>query len=324
MDVALHDRLADPVGPPVLDVTGFLPATVFAQAGSGGTLVDREGTDSYLLSLENTARAGARSDRAPGVPRTTVFTNGQGGTGQGAGGYGAPGTFLDLAGDGDRIESVARSYVATAPDPDGAFLWPGVWPTVQGAGAASTFAVLGTSPVITSSPSRPACPGALGAYRGFGRWTECPVGFREDHPQHQSFDIPRLGTPSNGTATGASGSPISISITPDTPASAAADPNEAPTPDGLRIPVGARVVDASGTPLAGETVHFGLQIDFDDCWPVVWQVDAVTDDDGVARARLPLLKTGLQPQGPWRVAATFDGGPGRYPAHTAVPITLTG
>lgn len=62
-------------------------------------------------------------------------------------------------------------------------------------------------------------------------------------------------------------------------------------------------------------------------WMNVWEIDGVTDADGVARAALPLrlLPTEWRPHlgEVFRVLSTYDGGPGTHPQHAGLPLELT-
>ena len=329
-EVVLHDQLRAPSGPPRLAVAGFGSVTVLAQAAglsSSGILIDDSGTDSYTLDVDNTVTARATSDNATGAPVVTarilgLFVDGQGATGIGT-------LLLDRGGVGDRVVSHANVSTKTVPA-GGAFIQWMTWPVVQGAGANARFILLGSNPSVESSPARPACPAPMETqgYRGYQTWVDCPLVPREvdeGNPEYEPYDSSFPNRASMGYVPNSSAaSRPSLTMTADTPTSARVDSNEDPTPTAVKIPVGARLLDPSGAPLAGETIHFVLHFLDYDYWQIHQQIDAVTDEDGVARAMLPALNTYLQPAGPWKIGAIYDGKPGvLYPRHIASPLTLT-
>jgi hypothetical protein len=113
---------------------------------------------------------------------------------------------------------------------------------------------------------------------------------------------------------------------------------EAPTAgaEGSRAPVGARLLDAEGKAVQGVALRFSLQWQAPGTggvqlpgWSNVWEVEATTDAEGIARARLPLdltrypfspsrFRTGTT----FRVLVTYDGSDDLYPRHTAQPIQI--
>jgi hypothetical protein len=133
---------------------------------------------------------------------------------------------------------------------------------------------------------------------------------------------------SHGEARGATGASPTIEFV-DTATSVA---------KGARLPISVRLRGPGGAPISGATLHLTLQ---DGCWPVcaltpqalqiaagtywtnVWEVAVVTDDQGVARASLPVVVgPPFSPDQTYRVLATYDGSDGIYPRHVAHPITL--
>jgi hypothetical protein len=132
-------------------------------------------------------------------------------------------------------------------------------------------------------------------------------------------------------APGASGRAGTLAFTADTPGTAPADHQAVFSPTAARLPVGARVLDPDGLPVAGAEVHFVLESGFPAVpgafvgWSRLWQVEGVTGADGVARASLPLWATGaLAADGTtFRLAVVHDGATGSYPLKTLKPLVLS-
>ncbi|MGH2710260.1 MAG: hypothetical protein ACRDH9_03530 [Actinomycetota bacterium] len=333
--VSLTDERTNPSSRARLDLTPFAPAAFNAQGvgyGSArGSLIDENGNDEYTATSRNEASADGSSahGEAPYVVAVSPFV-GIPALAQGAAlGAGDVGALIDLAGSGDRFEATDTRSISTPQDPRGGFQVGSVWPAYQGSGFSGegVLAALGESPVIVSHPSRPVCELSPG-YRGFGTWQECQFGTSDD-PGYQAVD--GESNFSGGQANGATGLAPSLRFTADTPSEASLDDHEA-GPKVARVPVGAVLLSPQGEPLAGRVVHFDLQssqggldpVKFG--WANLWQVDAVTDAYGVARAAVPLLQTaslhsfGYQT---WRILATFDGEAGLYPRHVAQTLALS-
>jgi hypothetical protein len=191
----------------------------------------------------------------------------------------------------------------------------------------SHFAVLGEGAMVLSTPSRPACPVESEGYRGFETWMDCSATMADDSdPEHQNFESSSTGYPATGMVPSSVGQKPSLAFTPDTPTTAPADQHERPVPDAKRLAAGAVLLGPDGSPMAGQILHFTLQryVDVPGVsiyWSNEWQVEAVTDQQGLARAALPLSGWSNYPEGPWRINVSFDGGPGLYPRHTASPLT---
>lgn len=349
LDAVLHDQLSSPEAPPSLDVEGYSTASLYAQGvgvqAGAGVLWDQQGDDSYEARSVNETHASATSDHASGDPSVTALPGWLHSIGaQGATDFAAfnpQGALIDLGGDTDRFEVVAINPTTTAPDPAGAFQPGNWWPPVQGTGSGGLFVATGDDPQVISSPSSPACVGD----RGYGTWAGCPLSIHTtdegNDPDNASWDSQGDGV---GFAPNATGSAPSLTLTSDTPTTAARDSedhgqrySDPPSPSFPRVPVGARLKGPDGQPLAGAVVHFDLQMFCRACyllsgfyavWLNFWQADAVTDSDGVARASLPLWGTGSfwDTSADYRIAATYDGqqgDPGVYPAHAAQPLALT-
>jgi hypothetical protein len=119
------------------------------------------------------------------------------------------------------------------------------------------------------------------------------------------------------------------------------------TADRPRIEAGAALTGPNGSPLADAVVHFTFQYLLTAAHPApqvtlnypfnLWRADAVTGTDGIARAVLPVwgIKAiqeayqstislwGTPSELHFRVFATYDGGPGLYPQHAELPLTVT-
>jgi hypothetical protein len=329
LDLTLRDQLSSPSRAPRLQILGYDPASVFAQ-GTGnlgaGALVDHGGRDAYTIRSLNVTHALATSENASGEPEAVAhssafaFIGGQGATNVSGS---SAGILVDAGGSGDRFLASAANPVTTAPNPDGAFQVGFTMPAFQG-GAGGTFVAAGESPVIVSQPSQGICAGSPG-YRGYGYWSETAPGcdVADADPDRQVSDTAVAG---HGTAPGAVGAAPMLSISGDTPGEATASfvgPLEDYDSRDPRLPVGAVLTAPSGDAIPGATVHFTLQFFGGTRWRNQYRVDAVTADDGVARARLPLAFNAQAQDYRWRILATYGGAPGLYPRHVAKAITLT-
>jgi hypothetical protein len=306
---------------------GMLPSPFFTSAlvAGGGFLVDEAGTDTYRTSSEFDLSAkvvGAGSDKAdvralygwgatgpkdPYFGRNLEAISSQG-TGPG-------GRLIDMGGSGDVFEASNQVDISTVPA-GGDYYQSGFWPTFQGSSIGGQLIALGDDPYIHSNPSMPVQAESPGVH-GFGIWLGCCSDGTD--ADHQKVD----GGSGYGSASGAVGVPPSIEMLPVTPAEAIADPRGYD-----RMPVGARLLDGDGKPLAHRWVHFDLQSaqliasGTHTAWQNIYQKNAITDGDGIAQAALPLwisFQEGddLIPDGNlfFRVLATFDGEKGVYPVH---------
>jgi hypothetical protein len=337
LSVTLEDRLTGPEAPPTLEVEAFDPVSLQVQgspqsAGGPAVLIDETGTDTYSAEGVNEAHAEATSEHAEGAPAVTARTSSRGpfSNSQGASDLSAPlGALLDLGGSGDRIVASSTNPASTAPDPDGAFQPDGSWPYFQGSFGGMLLA-LGDEPTIVASPSTPVCPTSTGLH-GFGSWSECILSGDDAENEHFG-DFPVFIHDSRGAAPLARGRAPTLAVTEDTPAEVG---------EGERLVAGARLLDPSGEPIAGGTIHFDLQagcwaLGFCDLvpdtssatglsWANLWVATGVTGADGVARVRLPTTLgdfSRFQPPWRYRVLATFDGGPGMYPRHAGKAVTI--
>lgn len=343
---ALEDRREAPPGPPHLRLSGFTLGFMEAQGAGGATyLLDGDGSDAYRFALQQEVAARGAAEHAVGAPVAVAHTplwdwasvkivGGQGSDG---------GVLLDAGGEGDTFGAEAVTRVTTAPDPDGAFASAPV-PMFHGA-RDGAFLALGEGVAVLSSPSRPACPD--GESRGWGLWTDCAVA---------GTDRSREPDSSSGHGMGFVPDPVpasdaSLAFTPDTTSSGPLDHHtpkplgpDVPDPGAPRLEAAVRLTDPVGQPVSGAVVHFNLAWRGRDLvgavplptspWYAVWGADAVTDADGVARARLPLFGTGWLQENysssytvVWRVLATFDGGQipegaRLRPSFAALPVTL--
>lgn len=340
MDVVLDDRLSAPSAPASLEVTSFDSPLLQAQATSVlgfGALVDHGGTDSYTARSVDATTAEARSENAMGGPsvvvRTlpTIFTHAQG-----ADAILGHAALLDLgSAAGDRFLVEVEKPTVAVGNPDGAYVAGCCWfARAHGTGGGGVFVAEGAAPAIRSTQSRPVpCPAAM--RRGFGTWREC--GATTSAPSQQGID--GMATAGTGQALGAAGSAPTLAVTDDTPSAA--------TESSGRLPVGATLRDATGAPVAGALVRFDLQVrnppapvdvqahrETEEVWANLYEVEALTGPDGVARARLPLLLGGASAAAtaagsPFRVMASYDGAtasgttPASYPAHVAKPLDLS-
>jgi hypothetical protein len=340
LNVSLHDELTAPEQAPDLHVLGYQMPFLGAQGGglSGvSVLIDDQGTDTYDLNLQNRTDASATSDHATGIP-DVVATAPWGPTLAWAQGGGQGGALLDLGGADDRLSASSNSLVSTSPDPDGAFRDGWDWPDVQGSGG-GTLVVVGQDPVLTRSPSAAGVCGTPGA-RGYGVWTTCvPTG---SDPGEQTFSAAGGG---NGLVPLApTAAAPSLRFTADTPVTAVATDEESRLAP--RIEVGATLHDGVGNAVPGAIVHLMLQYcvggespaggllcdgptGMSFSWTTLWQVDAATGADGVARALIPAVascegicfKPGVSR--PFRLLAAFDGRWGSlYPEYVAQTIDL--
>jgi hypothetical protein len=340
--VTLDDRLSAPSAPPALDVAGLTRTWFWGQGavsapsnGVVGALVDEGGNDSYTAVAADETTASASSAHAAGMPfvravaQPAASTLAQGGTQSVANSYGL---LIDAGGSADRFLAQQSETVKTSPDPNGGFEPGGFWPSFQGDGLGGILLALGEHPSVLSGPSQTVCSPSSPGYRGFGTWSGCAQALGTD-PDHQPVGPDNPGA---GAAPNASGLKPLLEITADTPASASLDNSNDLDASVPRLPAGARLVDPRGVPIAGVPVHFDLQWTASAAplpsWSNLWQADAVTGPDGIARADLPLFGTGkwvaaLEGQLPpavvgWRVLATYDGADGLYPRHAAKELTL--
>lgn len=329
LDLTLRDRMSSPSRPPRLQGLGYDPASVFAQ-GTGnlgaGALVDHAGRDEYTIQSLNVTHALATSEHASGEPEAVAhssafaFIGGQGATNVSGS---SAGILLDAGGSGDRFLASAANPVTTAPNADGAFQIGLSMPAFQG-GAGGTFIAAGESPEIVSQSSQGICAGSPG-YRGYGTWSETAPGcdVADADPDRQVSDTATAG---HGTALRAVGAAPALSITDDTPGAATASfvgAFEDYDQRDPRLPVGALLAAPGGAVIPAATVHFTLQFLGGTRWRNQYRVDAVTGEDGVARARLPLAFNAQAQDYRWRVLATYGGAAGLYPRHVAKAVTLT-
>jgi hypothetical protein len=329
LDLTLRDELSAPSRPPRLQILGYDPASVLAQGAGNlgaGALVDHAGRDEYMVRSFNETSAQATSAHATGEPETVAhssalsFIAAQGATNVSGGSIGM---LVDGGGTGDRFLASAANPVTTAPNPDGAFQIGFTLPAFQG-GAGGTFVATGESPVIVSQPSQGICAGSPG-YRGYGSWSETAPGcdVADADPDHQVSDTAVAG---HGEALRAVGAAPALVITGDTPAAATASfvgSLEDYEQRDARLPVGAALTAPGGEAIPAAPVHFMLQFFGGTRWRNQYRMDAVTGDDGVARARLPLAFNAQAQDYQWRVLATFDGAQGLYPRHVAKAVALT-
>ncbi len=324
--VTLRDELTSPEAPPRLEVVSYgspgLVAQGVARSDAIGYIADDGGTDTYTYRSINRTHAEASSAHADGEPVVEATAIGRVGLiGQGAADFGPGfGGLLDLGGTDDRITATALSPTTTAPDPDGGYRVGSGTPIFQGASQGGVLVALGDDPVILSAPSVPVCAASPGP-RGFGAWTECPV--NADDPDHEGAS--NLLVAAAGLAPNALGQQGELSI-PDAPA----------VTDG-RLDVAARLRGIDSVPVAGAEMHLDFQVKYQPLlgielpgWASFWTTDAVTDADGVARARLPMdlgrWPYNLNPVPPGsriRVLVTFDGSDDLYPKHVVREIGVT-
>ena len=340
VEVILEDARPEASSPARIDVTSFAPLFAgqgFAAGDALGALMDREGTDTYTLRGVHVASADATRTAGAGPQPTSSLlspfrpypTGGQGGARRANGSAGA---LLDLGGTGDRFDARSTYSLRATPDPAAARRVGYTWPAFQGSGDGGIFAALGSAPVITSSPSQGVCAASTGP-RGFGSWAECAV--QGADPDRQFFDTPAqvvTQAPDSqrlafGTAPEASGASPGLAMTPDTPAVA---------PAGAWLVPGVRLTDPQGAPISGATIRFDLQFaltggvqGLERSWFNGWEIEGVTDADGIARGGLPLdiatldEITGDFPNN-WmfRIMASFDGAPGLHPRRVAQSLQV--
>lgn len=331
LDVSVQDALSEPTKPPDLYVRGFDTPIAWAQGGGNtgvGLLVDDAGSDSYTARSRNETTARATSERADGEPRTVARSRIDGvwmiQQGAGAPFAGTFGGLYDLGGSGDTLLAEGINRTHTEPNPDGAFSIGEAWPHQHG-NDHGALVVLGSAPRSRSIPSKATCGDGQGGVRGFGSWTDCTSGVTLP---------PAVG---GGTVPNATGAAPTLGFTAETPATAPLDLGIEYDQAASRIPVGLRVTLPGGAPAVGEPVQLWLQYrctptqppQLPGSWSGAWRVDAVTGEDGVARARMPLLFTGDHVGRypacgfDWRILGIFGGSPGAYPAQLASPLDLT-
>jgi hypothetical protein len=339
LHTSLHDAMTAPSDRAWFDVWGYgvqwnIGQGVAQGEGSDALLLDAAGNDTYASHSSTETVAIATSDHAPGTPRVTALAPYRDGVWTQGVGYGISGTgaLLDLGGTGDRFDVSSTDTMATSPDTGGDLRASLGWPLAQGAAAGGNatglFEALGQSPMLSLSPRRGVCPQS--PPRGFGGWVDCAV-FGDD-PDHQPIDY-RAVTPAAGFAPFSTGQPTALAFTGDTSSGTAVGHRVFGDDDGATVAVGATLTGPDGKPLAGRLVHFDLQAllkaedVFYKAWFTTWEVDAVTDADGVARAVLPI--DDLSAWGftyadyDYRLLATFDGAAALYPVHTAKAFQLS-
>ncbi|MFN2544063.1 MAG: hypothetical protein ABR600_05760 [Actinomycetota bacterium] len=346
LQTSLHDAMTAPDAPARFDVWGYgvqwnIGQGVGQGEGADGVLLDETGNDSYLSRSSTDTVASATSDHGPGTPRVTALAPYRDGVwAQGVGyGLGPTGALLDLGGTGDHFEVTSVDSLSTSPDTGGDLKASLGWPIAMGGSAAGNatgvFEALGQSPSLFVSPARGVCPGS--PPRGFGGWVDCAA-FGED-PDHQPIDS-KAETPAYGLAPFSSGKASTLAFTPDTPGQGTVGfrlSGDPPFDTGSTVRVGATLQGPDGKPLAGKLVHFDLNglrklttpIDTSgyQAWVTMWESDAVTDANGMATTTIPLedmTQWGVKTNDyDFRLLATFDGGPGLYPAHGVKPFQLT-
>ncbi|MDQ3991804.1 MAG: hypothetical protein M3245_05790, partial [Actinomycetota bacterium] len=342
-DQALAFRVEDgrpqPPGAPIADLRAWPPPAMgqgWATVDSVGALEDAAGTDTYELRSLLRAETSARSATAPGSGRAEALVLPRlyalGGQGAGRSTNVSGGALLDLGGSGDQFTAVARTDVRTEPNADGVRTVGFLWPPFQGSGDTGVFAALGQDPVVLSSPSQGVCAASTGP-RGFGAWSECPVQGGSDR---QVFDVPAQNETkgpharhwTGGSAPRAAGAPPALMV--------GVTEGEAPGDD--RIDATATLRSPEGSPMAGRRIRFNLQLAIDGgpqgmepSWFSGWEVEAVTDEAGIARATVPadlqalyeLMSPSFPGPSEWRLRllASFDGAQGLHPRHTAHPLT---
>lgn len=329
LTVGLRDRLTAPQGPPRLEVTGLSSPLLWVQGfatGAGGTglLHEDAGTDTYTAEAMNEVHAWATSDHG-GPPRVTAFAQNRTFIGaQGGSITNATGVLLDAGGYGDRFTATSENIATTSP-PGGNVAWGGRWPIFQGAGR-GVFAALGENPGVTVHPTNGVSPQSPNLH-GAGEWlrsTAVSGSSPGADPSHQVYDSAGplgLGLAPLGTA-----APTGLTFLDETASEGSVED---------AVPVAARATAGDGTPLPGVPVTFTLQyggnrtvpgFEEHQDWATTVEVQTVTDPEGVARARLP-LDVRFYFSDPaaydYRLLATVDAAPGRYPAHAVHPFALT-
>jgi hypothetical protein len=328
VEISLDDRLSSPTEPPRLTAFGYGLSDVGGQGvghyyGGFGALIEHGGNDEYDVLGDNVLHASARSEFASGSPVVTGITTPVLLWVQGSGLSNAVGVFFDAGGTGDRVETTSIDRLTTSPDTGHNIQFSANWPLTQGAANMAfynnaVFMVLGEDPRVFAHPSRPVCVLSTG-YRGFGEWSDCPVPGNDPGHDLVQFKSP---LPTRGVVPGATGRAPSLELLEDPPSSGEL---------GTVIPVEARLTDPGGAPLVGAVVQFDLMLqvpgEMNPHWSGIWypaiKTQGVTDENGVARGEIRLaVDPDLAASRDWRIQATYDGGPGIYPAHAARAIEL--
>ena len=339
VDIRLRDELPAPKATASLDVAGYLTASLSAQ-GVGvdmlpvpghGFVIDQGGTDVYEAVSDNVTAASAASETAGLVPAVTAVTEPKLFVeGQGASSGGSTNGLIDLGGTGDRFLASARNPARTSPDGGRSLAMGYDWPLFHGAGTGGVFHAGGANPTVVSAPSAPVCGSGS---RGFGAWRGCPYAGAASAaaaPGQEWFDsqanahVYSSNTPA-GWAPFASGTFADLQVLPGSPAGAR---------DGGTVPVAARLHAPSGAPMPDTALVFSLQAqpcNLPGAWLNMWETEAVTDAEGVARAALPSATQTPRPPShysqpcaeAYRIHVTFNGAAGLYPARVSQPVTIT-
>jgi hypothetical protein len=352
MSVTLRDQLTAPSAAASLSVHGYLSPDLMAQGSAEfgypnetqteAFLINRSGHATYAALTSDAVKAKATSANGPRPQvsaqssfqwmRTPGAIGGQGANVWNADIYnGSLGALLDLGGPGDVLSAQQTDTVTTSPNSGRGVAPGGFWPPFQGAGDGGLLVVAGTSPQITASPANGICPQS--SPRGFGAWVACDdyTTSAVTDPDQQSWDF-LGGSTDPGHAAGYA--PGSIGAQPQLTLSA---PSSAY--DDSAIPLTATLRDAANTVLPHAPLHFSLQgalpvgpsasPDAEVQWLTLGQVDAVTNAQGVATAKLPLALLAVAGGEPsnlridgYRIMATFDGASGLYPHHVVSAISI--
>lgn len=301
-DSEFHGTVAghSDTGGSILGVHGWTPETWgqgFSRALAGkGVLLDGTGTDSYAYLERDHATVDVATTGT--APEALVVGQIGGGAQGSAVGTSAATLSTGILIDGhdpnsdprgnrsqvDRFSAVLDVDYRSAADPLAAFVLDGSYSTAsfqgrghQGYGSLGVFVTLSPAVDVTASPYEPACDAIDDGPRGEGTW----VGRCDDDK------TVRLGTMDVGIA-------MPGAALPRTPATTQL--TVAPVTDGssgvARTLATATVHDASGEPVRNRKVHFYLVSDLEGQFGPRGlrrlYVPAGTDDDGVARAVVPI------------------------------------